>query len=190
MKPLPTITYHLLSETQLRKKMGELGISAAGPKQTMVRRHTEWRNLVNANCDSSSPKSKRELLQDLRDWERAQGGGKTNGTWKPNKTSTVMEKDFDRSAWSQSHGNDFRDLIAQARSKAKKVAENDRPQPQGPNDPNQSKTDISDQAPSMLRPEQTPEDLPLSSWNPASLLQHNSLDQASSVTEDPQVVRS
>lgn len=87
----------------------------------MIRRHTEWRNLVNANCDSSNPKSKRELLQDLKEWEKAQGNGNVgSGTFKQNKGTLVMEKDFDRDAWSQNHGTNFRDLIARARAKAKK----------------------------------------------------------------------
>ena len=125
MKPLPTITYHLLSETQLRKKLAELGISTIGPKQLMVRRHTEWRNIVNANCDSSNPKSKRELLLVLRDWEKAQGTTNANSTAKPSKGPPVMEKDFDRDAWSTTHGSDFRNLVAQARAKAKKAGHDD-----------------------------------------------------------------
>ena len=91
----------------------------------MVRRHTEWRNLVNANCDASNPKSKRDLLQILKDWEKAQGTVTVNGTARSTKGSSVMEKDFNRDAWSTSHVSDFRGLIAQARAKAKKTAADD-----------------------------------------------------------------
>lgn len=86
----------------------------------MVKRHTEWRHLVNANCDSSNPKLKSELLQDLKEWEKAQSDSNINGSWKPKKGSAVMEKNFDRIAWAQNHDNDFRNLIAQARAKSKK----------------------------------------------------------------------
>ena len=118
MQPLPTIAYGVLNDKLLRNKLAELGISNAGPKQLLMKRHMEWRNLVNANCDSSTPKSKRELLKDLAEWEKSQGSGIPNGVGKSGRSS-VMEKDFDRGAWSQSHGNNFRDLIAQARAKAK-----------------------------------------------------------------------
>ncbi|KAF2458997.1 hypothetical protein BDY21DRAFT_378109 [Lineolata rhizophorae] len=82
------LQYNLLSETQLRKKMRELGIPVHGTKQTLVRRHTEWVNLWNANCDADAARrrSKRELLNDLRTWEGCQdgggggsGGGRQNG---------------------------------------------------------------------------------------------------------------
>jgi E3 ubiquitin-protein ligase RAD18 len=118
MKPLPTITYQLLSETQLRKKLRELGIPADGNKQSMMKRHTEWRNLVNANCDSSKPKSKSDLLRELQQWERTQNVATNSSASKSNKHS-VMEKDFDRDAWSTSHSNDFQSLIAAARAKKK-----------------------------------------------------------------------
>jgi E3 ubiquitin-protein ligase RAD18 len=68
------LNYSLLKEGPMRKKMDELGLPGFGSKQLMVRRHTEWVNLWNANCDSSNPRSKRELLQDLDTWERTQGG--------------------------------------------------------------------------------------------------------------------
>ena len=154
----------------------------------MVRRHTEWRNLINANCDSSSPKSKKELLQDLKEWERAQGFSQTNGAWKSNKNSNVMEKDFDRGAWSQNHGNDFRSLIAQARSKAKSVAEDDHLQPQGSEDTSESRPSIPEQAPSALGAEQIPEDLQPFDSSSASSLQREYFDQAKSAAEDPHIV--
>ena len=155
----------------------------------MIGRHTEWRNLVNANCDSSSPKSKKVLLQDLKEWERAQGFSRANGAWKLNRNSNVMEKDFDRGAWSQNHGSDFRSLIAQARSKAKKVAEDGHSEPQNLDDTNDLRANIPDHLPSMLKAEQIPEELQPFESNPASPLQRSSLGEANSAAEDVHVVR-
>ncbi|KAE8355251.1 hypothetical protein BDV28DRAFT_53734 [Aspergillus coremiiformis] len=112
---LPTINYSLLKDTVLRKKLKDLGIPNWGPRPLLQRRHTEWMNLWNANCDSKTPKSKRELLQELDVWERTQGGhshptGESAGS--------VMRKDFDATAWSTNHESDFKRLIANARKRS------------------------------------------------------------------------
>ncbi|CAG8170689.1 unnamed protein product [Penicillium salamii] len=113
---IPAINYSILKENALRKKLSDLGIPNWGPKQLLHRRHTEWMNLWNANCDSKIPKSKRELLQELEIWERTQGGLATGPS--PFVSSTnVMRKDFDAKEWSSSHDDDFRRLIANARKK-------------------------------------------------------------------------
>lgn len=115
MERLPQLNYSLLKDTALRKKLSELGIPNGGPKALLIRRHTEWVNLVNSNCDSSKPKTKRELLQDLESWDRTQGRqtlGSCNGT---GSASSVMGKDFDGAAWASNHSNNFQALITQAR---------------------------------------------------------------------------
>lgn len=80
----------------------------------LEKRHTEWVNLWNANCDSSSPRSKREVLQELDLWERSQG---TLAPTSSGPGSTLMKKDFDGSAWAASHDSEFRQLIKNARRK-------------------------------------------------------------------------
>lgn len=114
LERLPKLNYSLFKENALRKKLNELGIRSSGPKSIMERRHTEWVNLWNANCDSSRPRSKKELLQDLDNWER------TQGTLAPSSAgpgSSLMRKDFDGAAWATSHNSDFQQLIADARRK-------------------------------------------------------------------------
>lgn len=101
----------------MKKKLVDLGIPASGPRALLIRRHSEWVNLVNANCDAARPRTKRELLQDLDAWERSQGGLANNGNGSFDGVSTVMKKDFDGAAWSSNHGPDFQRLIAQARQK-------------------------------------------------------------------------
>ncbi|KAL5336405.1 hypothetical protein BJX70DRAFT_284134 [Aspergillus crustosus] len=111
---LPHLNYDILKETVLRKKLKDLGIPGWGPRPLLQRRHTEWMNLWNANCDSRTPKPKRDLLRELEVWERTQGGNSTAPT---DSASSVMRKDFDTAGWSTMHGNDFKQLIASARLK-------------------------------------------------------------------------
>ena len=113
---LPQLNYSLLKDNALRKKFSELGIPNGGPRTLLVKRHTEWINLVNANCDSTKPRSKRELLHDLDVWEKTQGRQILNLS-NSGGASSVMHKDFDGAAWATSHNQDFRNLIAKARRK-------------------------------------------------------------------------
>ncbi|KAI2087457.1 E3 ubiquitin-protein ligase rad18 [Ophidiomyces ophidiicola] len=108
---LPTINYSMMKDNVLRKKLRDMGLADSGPKPLLQRRHTEWLNLWNANCDSKNPKSKRELLRELEIWERSQGQASHLRT----QTNTIMRKDFDGAAWSAAHGEDFKILIDNAR---------------------------------------------------------------------------
>ncbi|KLJ09108.1 DNA repair protein rad18 [Blastomyces silverae] len=119
-KRLPTLNYSLLKDTVLRRKLKELGIADWGPKPLLQRRHTEWMNMWNANCDSKVPKSKRELLRELDIWERTQGGQAPAAGI---STSSVMRKDFDASAWTTTYGDDYKALIANARRKKQQVVQ-------------------------------------------------------------------
>ncbi|KEF53557.1 uncharacterized protein A1O9_10532 [Exophiala aquamarina CBS 119918] len=132
---LPFINYSLLNDNALRKKLRDLGIPNSGSKELMRRRHTEWVNLWNANCDSTNPVSKRRLLQDLRVWEDALGRqiDRVAGA-----SSGFMAKDFDRQGHAKKQKDSFDDLIRQARQKrlAQKAAGSgllgeEAPQPDG-----------------------------------------------------------
>lgn len=114
---LPTINYSMYTETSLRKKLKELGIPSHGNKELMRRRHTEWMNLWNANCDSLQPKSKLNLLKELDTWERTLGRQLEKGV--TSATSGVMVKDFDRDSWVKSQKGEFDDLIRRAREQKK-----------------------------------------------------------------------
>lgn len=114
LERLPKLNYSLFKENALRKKLNDLGIRSTGPKSVLEKRHTEWVNLWNANCDSSQPRSKREVLQDLDLWERTQG---TLAPASAGPGSSLMRKDFDGAAWAASHNSDFQQLIANAKRK-------------------------------------------------------------------------
>ena len=117
MERLPQLNYSLMNDNALRKKLVGLGIPNGGPRTLMEKRHMEWVNLVNANCDSNRPRTKRELLKDLEVWDRSQGRQVSNGTSGPNDHNAIMGKDFDGVAWATSHNDDFQRLISQARPK-------------------------------------------------------------------------
>ena len=116
LERLPKLTYSLLKDNALKKKFGELGIPSWGSRSLMIRRHTEWVNLWNANCDSSRPRSKRELLQELDIWERSQGGHAPSQGGAVGGPSSVMRKDFDGAGWVANHEVDFKQLISSARA--------------------------------------------------------------------------
>jgi hypothetical protein len=97
-----------MKEGDMRKKLQQLGIPPMGSKQLMEKRHTHWVNLWNANCDSDHPRTKQDLLNELNTWERTQLS---------NNTSTVMQKDFDGEKWSTRNNDQFKELIAQAKSR-------------------------------------------------------------------------
>lgn len=115
MERLPQLNYSLLNDNALRKKLSVLGLPTNGPRSLLVRRHIEWVNLVNSNCDSRTPKRKRELLHELDVWDRSQGRQLSN-TGSPG--SFVMDKDFDGPSWASKHNDDFQKLITEAKRKA------------------------------------------------------------------------
>jgi E3 ubiquitin-protein ligase RAD18 len=103
----------MLKEGALRKKLQEIGIPNWGTKDLLKRRHIEWLNIYNSNCDAheSVRKTKRQLVKELEEWENTQGGKADS------KESKIMKKDFDGSGHAKSHKTDFDDLIAKARAK-------------------------------------------------------------------------
>jgi len=114
LQRLPALSYSMLNEQALRKKMRELGISNTGPRTLLERRHKEWVTIWNANCDSARPKKTRELLRDLDSWERTQGGQAT-AFGRATDGPAVKDKDFNGDAWATKHQASFSDLIANAR---------------------------------------------------------------------------
>lgn len=133
---IPSLSYSLLTDTALRKKLALLGISTAGTRQLVERRHREWVTIWNANCDSARPKRRAELQHDLDVWERTVGsgigsgggGGGSNGfggrgsvlasrsvAMASQQVAQIRDKNFDSADWSSKHSTSFKDLIANAR---------------------------------------------------------------------------
>jgi E3 ubiquitin-protein ligase RAD18 len=119
-KHLPHLNYSLLKDGALKKKLQELEIPTWGARQLLIRRHTQWVDIYNANSDSPRPKAERQLLKELDVWERTQGGH-APGQGQSGPVG-VMRKDFDGGEWTGKHKDQFSDLIAQARAKRKAAA--------------------------------------------------------------------
>ncbi|KAF1839506.1 DNA repair protein rad18 [Decorospora gaudefroyi] len=147
---LSQLNYAMLKEGALRKKLQEIGIPNWGSKDLMRRRHIEWLNIYNSNCDAddSVRKNKRQLLKELDEWEQTQGGRADP------RESKIMKKDFDGDGHAKTHKSDFDDLIAQARQKrdASKTASEDHLADEQYSEPRHSHT--------------TPELIPLSDESP------------------------
>ncbi|KIH92255.1 Postreplication repair E3 ubiquitin-protein ligase rad-18 [Sporothrix brasiliensis 5110] len=131
---LPSVSYSLLNDGALRKKMAALGLATSGSRQLLERRHKEWTTIWNANCDSARPKRKADLLHDMDIWERTVGGGGAGGgltgsmlggrgatltsrtvAAATQQAAQIKDKEFDGAAWSAKHSTSFQDLIANAR---------------------------------------------------------------------------
>ncbi|KAL8972599.1 MAG: hypothetical protein Q9183_000457 [Haloplaca sp. 2 TL-2023] len=128
---LPQMNYSLMKDSALRKKLSELGIPNTGSRNLLTRRHAEWVNIVNANADSSRPKSKREMLRELETWDRSTGRSIASGCMDINNPGSVMSKEFDGTAWNLNHRSDFQDLVTQARH-TRRVANSPHAKPKSP----------------------------------------------------------
>ncbi|KAK8043225.1 E3 ubiquitin-protein ligase RAD18 [Apiospora phragmitis] len=112
---LPTLSYSMLKDAQLRKKLADLGIPKDGSREILQKRHQEWITIWNANCDSLHPKRKSELLQDLDVWERTLGSRAPTSSRSIHQGAQIKDKGFDHAAWSAKHDSSFQDLVASAR---------------------------------------------------------------------------
>ncbi|KAI8822110.1 uncharacterized protein EV422DRAFT_525682 [Fimicolochytrium jonesii] len=65
-----SVPYALYNDTKLRKLLKDEGLTTTGDRQTLIKRHTEWVKRYNANIDEGNPKSTKDILRDLKDWER------------------------------------------------------------------------------------------------------------------------
>lgn len=124
--------------------------------------------MVNANRDSSRPRTKREMLQELKTWDKTQGPQISRVPGESPSANSIMSKDFDGTAWALCHNNDFQQLISNAR---RKLGNSDRKEVddiQSSLDPSQ---DLTDQSTNLNQTEQqggqSDLGMPRTSKNPA-----------------------
>uniref|UniRef100_A0A8C5Q2L8 RING-type E3 ubiquitin transferase n=1 Tax=Leptobrachium leishanense TaxID=445787 RepID=A0A8C5Q2L8_9ANUR len=129
-KPMAKVVYNLLSERDLRKRLKEVGLSTHGSKQQMTRRHQEFVQTYNAQCDSLDPKSAAEIVCEIENNEKIrcalEAKQESGMTFK--KEQTEEEIDEIHHEYRKKHNNDFQNLIQQmkgrwAKTKGKQVKE-------------------------------------------------------------------
>lgn len=61
------LVYNLLSMQELRRRLKECQLSAQGSRDQLIRRHQDFVQLFNAECDSLNPKSGGEIYSNCVD---------------------------------------------------------------------------------------------------------------------------
>jgi E3 ubiquitin-protein ligase RAD18 len=175
---LSQLNYPIIKERDLRRKLQDIGIPNWGTKELLKRRHIEWLNIYNANCDAheSVRKSTRQLKKELEEWENTLGGNATS------RESKIMKKDFDGNGYAQLHKDDFTDLIARARPKraTPRTDEVDHSKPEG----HPAQNDAPQQTPESTVLNGTSEPQPHHQGHHESRLPHNE-PHRSEINESP-----
>ncbi|XP_072136750.1 E3 ubiquitin-protein ligase RAD18 isoform X1 [Mobula birostris] len=69
-KLLPKLVYNLLSDRDLKKKLKEYGLSTQGSKAQLIKRHQEFIQMYNSQCDSLNPKSAKDIAKEIEKNEK------------------------------------------------------------------------------------------------------------------------
>lgn len=107
INPLPYLNYDIMKERDLKNKLNHLGIPSHGTKSQMGKRHKQWVNIWNSNCDASRPASKMVLLRQLNVWEKAHGNLPT------------QQREGSSREWNEAHRDQFRELIERANARSR-----------------------------------------------------------------------
>ncbi|XP_073431047.1 E3 ubiquitin-protein ligase RAD18 isoform X2 [Dendrobates tinctorius] len=120
-KPMAKVVYNLLSERDLRKRLKEVGLSAQGSKQQMVRRHQEFLHMYNAQCDSLNPKSAAEIVTEIEKNEKVRSalGTKQENGMTFTKDQSEEQIDQIHQDYRRKHKTEFQQLIEQMKRRWK-----------------------------------------------------------------------
>ncbi|XP_046840165.1 E3 ubiquitin-protein ligase RAD18-like [Xenia sp. Carnegie-2017] len=69
-KPMNKLVYKLLSNTELKRKMKEHGLSIKEDRQTLVKRHQQFTIMYNSECGKEKPKSVGEIVRVVEEEEK------------------------------------------------------------------------------------------------------------------------
>lgn len=138
---LPKLDFQSISISQLKQRLGSLGLPTNGSKQQMISRYNHYEMLWNSNfLDSIDPVDENELKKQLSKWEsrnlemhQTSGKSITNmlRSNKVNNTGANMMKlfktdRFDRKGWLLHHKRIFSELKQEALASNKKATEQKR----------------------------------------------------------------
>lgn len=113
------LVYNLLSMQELKRRLKECHLSVQGSRDQMIKRHRDFVQIYNAQCDSLNPKSAEEIAKELEANEklRNQLQGKAKPVLVFTKNQSEKEIDEMHSNYRKQHSSDFSRLIAQVRGR-------------------------------------------------------------------------
>uniref|UniRef100_A0A8C1UY19 RING-type E3 ubiquitin transferase n=1 Tax=Cyprinus carpio TaxID=7962 RepID=A0A8C1UY19_CYPCA len=118
-KGMPKLLYTLISVPKLKKMLKECHLSAQGSREQLVRRHQEFTQIYNAQCDALNPKSAGEIAKEVENNERLKN--QLENKRKPlivtTKNQTAEEIEELHSKYRKQHSSEFSRLIAQVRGR-------------------------------------------------------------------------
>jgi len=119
-KPLAKLVYHFLSDAQLRRELKKHSLSTLGGRETLIKRHREYVELYNAECDREQPRPVEELRRMMNKEPGKSSGQQSIFRYDRKTDPKVIEKEQIKIL--KKYDSHFSSLIAQARkSRLKKL---------------------------------------------------------------------
>ncbi|XP_075039837.1 E3 ubiquitin-protein ligase RAD18 isoform X2 [Mixophyes fleayi] len=114
-KPMAKVVYNLLPERELRKRLKDVGLSTQGSKQQMIRRHQEFVQLFNSQCDSLDPRPAEEIAAEIERNEKIrsdlQAKQEPGMTFSKNQSEEQIDTILQQ--YRKQHNTEFQQLIEQ-----------------------------------------------------------------------------
>ncbi|KAA0712833.1 E3 ubiquitin-protein ligase RAD18 [Triplophysa tibetana] len=116
-KAMPKLLYTLISVPKMKKMLKECHLSAQGNRDQLVRRHQDFTQIYNAQCDSLNPKSAEDIAKEIESNERLRNqlDSKRKPAIVTTKNQTAEEIEELHSAYRKQHSCEFSRLIAQVK---------------------------------------------------------------------------
>ncbi|XP_041671110.1 E3 ubiquitin-protein ligase RAD18 [Cheilinus undulatus] len=125
-RPMGKIVYTLLSLQELKRRLKQCHLSTQGSRDQMIKRHREFVQIYNAQCDSLNPKSAEDIAKEVEANERmkSQLQGKAKPVMVFSKNQSEEEIEEMHSNYRKQHSSDFSRLIAQVRGRLETSRQN------------------------------------------------------------------
>ncbi|XP_073708494.1 E3 ubiquitin-protein ligase RAD18 isoform X2 [Garra rufa] len=118
-KAMPKLLYTLITVPKIKKMLKECHLSAQGSREQLVRRHQEFTQIYNAQCDALNPKSAEEIAKEVENNERLKNqlDSKRKPVIVTTKNQTAEEIEELHSMYRKQHSSEFSRLIAQVKGR-------------------------------------------------------------------------
>ncbi|XP_040059933.1 E3 ubiquitin-protein ligase RAD18 isoform X1 [Gasterosteus aculeatus] len=116
-RPMTKLVYNLLSTLELKRRLKDCHLSTQGSRDQLIKRHQEFVQIYNAQCDSLNPKSAEDIAKELEANEKIKNQlqGKAKPVMVFVKNQSEKEIDEMHSNYRKQHSSDFSRLISQVR---------------------------------------------------------------------------